>query len=300
MGRAMAGRLRDRGIDLVVWNRTASVAAELGRESGARVAVSPRAVAATADVILTAVADAEALHDVCTGEEGLLAGLRPSSVLIDTGTTGPKLVDRLAPRVADLGAYLLECPVAGTPARAERGELVLLVGGDVATHDRALPLLALLGHPVHVGALGAGTALKLALNAVLFTLNQVTSEALLLAEAEGVDPRTFLTALRASPGGAGIHGFLEAQYLDPATSVGAGTLAKVDKDLALVEGAWQRDGLSLPQVQQLRRTVSALVADGHAAAELGTMPDLLRRTAGHHPDVGPTDIHDTTAKGSTT
>ncbi len=299
MGRAMAQRLRDRGVDLVVWNRTASVAVDLARTAGARVADSPRALADAADVVLTAVADAVALHEVCTGEEGLLAGLRSGALLIDTGTTGPELVERLAPRVDHLGAHLLECPVAGTPARAERGDLVLLVGGDAVALGRALPLLCLLGHPVHVGSLGAGTALKLSLNAVLFSLNQVTSEALLLAEAGGVDPRTFLTALRASPMGAGIHGFLEAQYLDPQTSVGAGTLATVDKDLALAEAAWQRAGLSLPQIQQLRQTVSALVADGHAAVELGTMPDLLRRAGSQRSEAHHTDMHDATAKGST-
>lgn len=275
MGRAIAERLVASEVELVVANRTRAVADAFAETHGVRCAKSPRDLAKRVDVVLTCVADADALHEVCTGRDGLLAGLSPGALLIDMGTTGPRLVERLAPRVTDLDADILECPVAGTPARARHGGLTLLVGGEQSIAERARPLLRLLGQPVYVGPLGTGTTLKLAVNTVLFCLNHATAEALLLAGGGGIDPETFLTVLRASPAGAVIHDFLKIQYLDPAVSVGAGTIATVDKDLDLACQAATELRLELSLVEHLRQVVGTLTAEGHGSAEIGMLPHIL-------------------------
>lgn len=282
MGTAIGERLRATGHGLVVHNRTRDVAARFAEAHGATVSTSPRRLAGTVDVVLTCVADATALHEVCTGEDGLLAGLGPNSLVIDTGTTGPAVTDRLAPRVREARADLLECPVAGTPGRARQGALVLMTGGDPTAHERALPVLSCLGSPLHVGPLGTATPLKLAVNLVLFGLNQVTLEALAVVRAGGVDVELFLRALDGSPAGAAIHDVLAPQYHDSTRRLGVGTYRTVAKDIELLREIVGEPFGELPVAEELRRRAAALVADGHEHMELGaahlgaSMPEPTR------------------------
>lgn len=292
MGRAIGERLAAKGVDLAVYNRTTTVAREFSQEQGSRWVGSPREVGELADTVIISVSDDRALDQVCTGPAGLLSGVRPGVLLIDTSTTGTGVADELVSRLTELRANLLECPISGTPNRALQGALLLLAGGDSEDFKRALPLLRLLGEPLHVGKLGAGTALKLAVNVVLFSLNQATGEALLLAQAGGVDARRFLSVLRSSPAGAALHGLLEEQYIHPDTSVGAGTFATADKDLALASRAAIRGQLELPHLEKLREIIGALVNDGHGPAEIGTIPALMRArpkgsTVGPYTSVAP-------------
>lgn len=275
MGAAIAGRLAACGTDVVVWNRTAQVAKDVARTHGLEAVSSVHDVAARCEVVLSVVAGESALHDVCAGPFGLVAAMRPDSVLVDLGTTGPAVVERLAPRLAAKGVNLLESPLSGTPTRASEGRLVPLVGGPHHLFERVRPLFEQLGVPVHVGPLGAGTAMKLALNSVIFAHNHAVAEGLLLAEVGGVRPEVFLDVLSSSTVATPLQSFLTPQYLDPSVKLGVGTFETADKDLGLAADAADGAGVRLPMVSLVRAVVHEL-SNGDATAEIGTVVAHMR------------------------
>jgi 3-hydroxyisobutyrate dehydrogenase-like beta-hydroxyacid dehydrogenase len=184
MGSRMAQRLLDAGQRLIVWNRTESKTRHLA-QAGATVAATPATAASGADVVISMVADAEALQAVTEGDHGVLAGLREGTALVDMSTSGPDAVARLASRLSPT-TRLVDAPVLGSVAEAESGTLTIFAGGPAALVERVSPLLSALGRVVHVGPLGSGTAAKLIANASLFNTLGALGEALALGDALGL------------------------------------------------------------------------------------------------------------------
>src|SRR5260370_21657244 len=135
MGRPMAANLLKAGYDVTVWNRTASRADALVAQ-GAKLAATPREVAAASDVLFTIVSDPPALESVLWGETGVFSGLRRGSVIIESSTVSPGLEKRAALAAADLGSEFLEAPVTGGTWGPEKGELVFMVRGEASTRQR--------------------------------------------------------------------------------------------------------------------------------------------------------------------
>lgn len=166
LGGAVAARLRDRGFPLTVWNRTPRRAERL-RGLGVVVAKSAREAVADARIVLTCVADAEALRSVVTGPDGCVKGLGgvQRQVVCDLSTVGRACAREIAAAVKARGAKYLDCPVSGTVGPALRGELVALVGGAEPALRRAEPVLrALTKKVIHCGAVGQGQVMKIVLN----------------------------------------------------------------------------------------------------------------------------------------
>jgi 3-hydroxyisobutyrate dehydrogenase-like beta-hydroxyacid dehydrogenase len=197
MGSRMAGRLLGAGHDVLVWNRTAGSATALV-ELGAELAASPADAAGRAEATLIMVADPAALRAVTEGPEGVAAGARPSSTVIQMSTVGLPAVERLASALPE-GTALLDAPVLGSLVEAESGSLRIFVGGPSELAERWRPLLSALGSPVHVGPLGAGTAAKLVVNSTLFGALGVLGEALALADGLGLSREAAYEVLAASP-----------------------------------------------------------------------------------------------------
>ena len=123
MGAAMAARLRTRGADVVVHNRTRSRAAAVAAATGATVAETAREAAAGADVVLVSLADDAACTEAYGGEDGIVAGLSAATVVADTSTVGPWTSRRLNALVGERDAGMLDAPVSGSVSVVERGEL---------------------------------------------------------------------------------------------------------------------------------------------------------------------------------
>lgn len=184
MGSRIARRLVAAGHDVVVWNRTRARAAELVR-AGGRVADTPAEAAAESEVVLTVVSDRAALEEVCLGTAGVLAGLRPGSVLVEMSTVGPGAVHAVGALLPP-GVVLVDAPVLGSVAEAEAGELTIFVGATERGLALATPTLAELGTVVPVGRPGAGAAAKLVANAALFGCIALFGETLALSRALGL------------------------------------------------------------------------------------------------------------------
>lgn len=198
MGARMARNLEKKGFEVTVWNRTRAKADAL-RSDRIHVADSPRALAASVDAFCTCVADVPALREVCFGPEGLAAGARPGQLFVDFSTVSPELTCELEASFHSRGVDFVEAPVTGSKLGAEGGTLVLMVGGKVDAVGRASPLFEAVGSKwIHVGKMGDATYVKLGGNAVIASMLQGFSEAMLFVKRAGVDPRKFVEVVQAS------------------------------------------------------------------------------------------------------
>ena len=281
MGSAMARALANAGMPLVLANRTWSRCESLADELGCRAEASPAAVAATADVTLTMLADDRAVEDVYGGERGLLAGARRGAVLVDLSTVTPGLLRRFEAPARDAGVGLLDAPVSGSTATAASGTLTLMVGGEAGDLERARPALEPLAASIyHVGALGTGGAMKLAVNTVIFGLNGAVAEGLVLAEAAGIDRALAYEVLATSAVGAPYLGYKRASFLDPAGTPPAFSLALAEKDLTLIAALARELGVPVEQADLNLALVRAASTAGRAELDFSTVAEELRaRTA---------------------
>jgi 3-hydroxyisobutyrate dehydrogenase-like beta-hydroxyacid dehydrogenase/predicted ester cyclase len=255
MGGAMAHRLLERGHPVSVWNRSAEKAAGLA-QAGARVASTPRDAAAGASAVLASVADGDALAAVLEGPDGALAGLAPGAVVVNLSTVDPAQLHRLA----ETGVELLDAGVLGNARHARSGELRVYAGGDAGTLARVRPLLDDLAKQVrHVGALGAGMELKLALNLVMGLEMQALGEAVAYGVSRGLDRGLVLEAIAESGFSAPVMSFKARRMAARRYEEPDFRLSLMAKDLALVaSGA----GVELPLAQSARATHEAAVGAG--------------------------------------
>jgi 3-hydroxyisobutyrate dehydrogenase-like beta-hydroxyacid dehydrogenase len=197
MGSRMARRLVETGHRVVVWNRTAEKAVELV-ELGAQQADSPADAARQAEVVLTMLADPEALWAVVEGADGCAAGAGEGLTVIEMSTVGQAAVARLRSLLPQ-ETGLLDAPVLGSFLEVEAGSLRIFVGGPDPLVERWTPLLSELGSPLHVGPLGAGAAAKLVANSTLFGVVGVLGEAVALGRGLGLTTEAIFDVLAATP-----------------------------------------------------------------------------------------------------
>jgi 3-hydroxyisobutyrate dehydrogenase-like beta-hydroxyacid dehydrogenase len=192
MGSRIARRLLDAGHELTVWNRTRARAEAFG----APVAETPADAAGGVDVVITMVADPEALRNVTEGPDGVAAGARGGTTVIEMSTVGPDAVARLR---SLLRTDLLDAPVLGSVSEADGGTLSIFVGGDEAVFEERRDVLETLGAPMYVGPSGAGAAAKLIANTTLIGTIGVLGEALALGEGLGLPRERVFEVLAKTP-----------------------------------------------------------------------------------------------------
>jgi 3-hydroxyisobutyrate dehydrogenase len=186
---------------VTVWNRTREKTQALAL-AGASVAATPAELATQAEIIITFLTDAAAINATYHGSSGLLAGEVRGKLFIDMSTVRPETEKALAVKVSAKGAALIECPVGGTVGAAKEGKLFGFVGGEASDVARARPVLDQLCRRVeHVGAIGAGASLKLAINLPLLVYYQALGEALSLCRGLNIDPARLIDIFADTSGG---------------------------------------------------------------------------------------------------
>jgi 3-hydroxyisobutyrate dehydrogenase len=201
MGEAVAGRLLSVGHEVRVWNRTRNKTEALAL-AGASLAATPAELATGAQIIITFLTDAAAIDATYHGSDGLLAGEARGKLFIDMSTVRPETQKTLAAKVSAKGAALIECPVGGTVGPAKEGKLFGFVGGDADAVARAKPVLEQLCRRVeHVGAVGAGASMKLAINLPLLVYYQALGEALSLCKNLHLEPTRLIDIFADTSGG---------------------------------------------------------------------------------------------------
>ena len=186
MGSEMVNRLLSKGHTVTGYNRTKGKAEWLIKK-GLKWADSPRAVAASVDVVFSMVTNSTALEAIAEGPHGILAGLAPGKIYVDISTVSPEYSRSLAEKVRARGADMVDAPVSGSVITLQEGKLSVMVGGRKATFENIKPLLEDIGPKVtYVGDNGLALVLKIACNLSLAVQMLAFSEGVLLAEKSGI------------------------------------------------------------------------------------------------------------------
>lgn len=258
MGSAMARAVAAGGAELVLYNRTSERARALADELGASVAGSAAEAAAGADVAITMLTDGDAVRATWDGPDGLVAGAHDGGVLVDSSTVPPDTLAVFEAAVRERGSGILDAPVSGSTKLAEAGQLTIMAGGSAGDVERARPAIELLARQVdHVGPLGSGAALKLAVNALIFAINNSLGEALVLAERAGLDRATAYEVFASSAAAAPFVGYKRDSFVDPDGTPVAFSLDLAAKDLDLILGLADRLGVPMAQARVNRELLTA-------------------------------------------
>jgi 3-hydroxyisobutyrate dehydrogenase-like beta-hydroxyacid dehydrogenase len=280
MGGSMARALAAAGFEVIAWNRTPEPAEAIARELGGRVVARPADVASAADICVSMLADGAAVEAVYRGTDGLLAGARPGNVLADSSTVPPSTIRGLETDARAAGAGILDAPVSGSVGLAEAGSLTIMVGGAASDLERARPVLEALAKTVfHMGPLGSGAAMKLAVNALIFGLNEAVAEGLVLAEAAGIERSLAYDVLTSSAAGAPFVGYKRAAFLEPDETPVAFALDLAAKDLRLIADLAREVGVPMPQAITNLETIAAASAGGRGGRDFSAVAEHLRRSA---------------------
>lgn len=267
MGRGMTNNLLKAGHKVMVWNRTAARMDEFAA-AGAQTASSPAELAAQCDVILICVSDTPDVEEVLFGENGVSAGVKSGALVVDHSTISPQKTVEMAKRLNTQGVAYLDAPVSGGSEGAKNGTLSIMVGGEAVDFERAMPILQAYGKTItHVGAQGAGQMAKL-VNQILVVVNQLAaSEALLFAQAGGLDLAKTIDAVKGGAAGSWMLANRGPQMIVRDFRPGF-TIDLQQKDLRLVLEAADEMGIPLiatSMVFQMYRTLQAqgLGGDGN-------------------------------------
>jgi 3-hydroxyisobutyrate dehydrogenase len=268
IGTPMARHLAREPFALSVWNRTAAKAAAFARDTTARVARTPAEAARGADVVVTCLPTSPDVEALLDGADGLLAGLREGSTLVDCTSGDPATSRRIAARLAERGVGFLDAPVSGGVAGAETGALTVMVGGDAALLERARPVLEAFGQRiVHCGETGAGDAVKAVNNALLAVHLWSAAEGLASLARAGVDPAVALDVINASSGRSNSSMNLFPERVLTRAFPRTFRLALLDKDVGIAAGVARETRTTAPLLQ----LVSELFRLAHV--ELGEEAD---------------------------
>jgi 3-hydroxyisobutyrate dehydrogenase-like beta-hydroxyacid dehydrogenase len=284
MGSAIAGRVLEGGNALTVWNRTPAKAAELAR-NGAEVAPTIAAVCAGADVVMTMLANDEALLEVALDPEGIVASLASEATHVVMGTHGVSAVRTLTERHAEAGQILVAAPVLGRPDVAAAGQLGIVAAGPADALRRCRPLFEAIGrHTFEAGDRPeSATSIKLANNFALGAAIETMAEAFALVRTYAVEPALFYEVLT------------EGLFAAPAYKVYGTIIVEEDydrvgfttelalKDVDLTLAAAEQAHVPLPTAAVLRDRLLSAIADGDGDRDWAVLAQAQARLSGLDP-----------------
>ena len=272
MGQSMCGHLIDAGYPMTVFSRTRQKA-EPVLARGAVWADSPQAVAGASDVVFTMVGFPQDVRQVYLGSDGVIAGARSGSLLIDMTTTEPTLAREIDGQARSRGASAVDAPVSGGDVGARNRALSIMVGGEQDAVARAMPFFEILGkNIVHQGAPGAGQHTKMCNQIVIAGTMIGVCESLLYAYAAKLDPEKMLTSIRSGAAGCWTLENLAPRILKHNFEPGF-IVEHFIKDMGIALAEAQRMGLSMPGLALVHQLYLALQAQGHGRR--GTQALLL-------------------------
>ncbi len=280
MGRPMAINCLKAGYEVTVFNRTAEKTKPLA-EAGAAVAASPAEVAGASDIVLMCVSASDDVLSVALDEHsGVIAGVAAGAIVVDHSTVAPTVAGRCAKAFAAKGVGFLDAPISGGDTGAIAGTLSIMVGGDEAHFDRALPVLEAMGKTItHCGDSGAGYVAKLC-NQICSGLHLVAAaEAVSLAVSVGVDPHKMLQAIRSGAAGSWMLDNLAGKMIDGDYKPGFFVDYQL-KDLRLASAVAQEINLPLPGTALAEELFCSATALGHGRDGTAAIYEVARTLAG--------------------
>jgi 3-hydroxyisobutyrate dehydrogenase len=282
MGWAMAACLVRAGFTVNVNDSRRDVADNFVQQIGGFAPDSLRQLAQMSDVVVTMLPTSAIVeHVLATGDDTVLAGINPGTVVIEMSSGVPSVTQMLALRVAALGGHLIDAPVSGGVPRAKTGELAIMVGGDAAVIDRAMPVLQAMGTSVlRTGAVGSGQAMKALNNLVSAGGFLIGIEALLIGSRFGLDPAVMVDVLNAATGMNNSTQKKFKQFVLSRSFASGFSLDLLVKDLSIALQVGRETGTATPFAGLCREMAAAAATMLGPGADHTAFAKLSERLAG--------------------
>lgn len=275
MGAGMARRLLAAGHPVVVFNRDKRKCASLAAE-GATVGATPRDAAAQATTVFSMVTDDTASRALWLGADGILAGIRPGTVCIESSTLSVEWITELAKCVSANGAEFLDGPVTGSKAQVATGELKFLVGGSATTLERVRPILAAMSHEIiHLGPVGSGVYVKLVNNFLNGVQVAAFAEALFAIERSGIDPTAALGVITNGASGSPIVKTMAARMSSRDYTPNF-LLKLLEKDLRYAIDEGDRRTASMTMATAARQLLQRAMTAGYGDRDMSAVIETFR------------------------
>lgn len=231
MGANMVENLQNRGFEVVFIARKQDVIDKVLARGNATLAKTPKELAEKSDIVELCVTTSDVVESLVYGDDGLMAGMKEGSVLIDFGTSIPESTKKIGADLAKKGIGMIDAPLGRTPAHATEGKLNIMAAGDKATFDKYEPMLKEQGENIfYLGALGAGHTTKLVNNFMGMTTVTAMSQAFAAAELAGVDRQQLYDIMSAGPSNSPFMKFCKNYAVDGVSDLGF-SLNNANKDL---------------------------------------------------------------------
>jgi 3-hydroxyisobutyrate dehydrogenase-like beta-hydroxyacid dehydrogenase len=276
MGHGMAKNIVEKGYGLTIMgHRNREPVEDLVRR-GAVEAKTPRELAARATIIFLCVTSSTQVEAVVRGPDGLAAGARPGTVIVDCSTADPNSTMALAAELAPRDIHLCDAPLGGTPAQAEEGLLSSMVGASDAIFARIKPVCETWAQKVtHLGPVGDGHKMKLINNFVAMGYGAIYAEALTLAVKSGISPQTFDSVVRGSRMDCGFYQTFMNYVLDRNRDAHKFTLVNALKDMRYVENMADSVSMANPVGNAVKNSYAMAVASGMAEDYVPMVSDFI-------------------------
>jgi len=274
MGSKMARNLLKGGYELTVYNRSPSAVRELVRE-GAAAASSPTQMAETCDVVILSLPSTKAVEETVTGERGLIHGLPPGGVVVDTSTINPEASKKISDEMRRRGLHFLDAPVSGGPEGAAAGTLAIMVGGDRDAFMRCEGIFRAMGKNVfYLGESGSGLRVKLFNQALVGAYFAAIAEAYVWSSKMNVKLEDLERVITKSWGDSGVFRHFLLVVGSGNFKEGA-TFKNLTKDLSIILESAEKEGVSLSLLELANRYMSGASRLGYEDLDASSLYQFL-------------------------
>ncbi|MGE0224043.1 MAG: NAD(P)-dependent oxidoreductase [Acetobacteraceae bacterium] len=281
MGWPMAACLVRAGFTVNVNDSRREVANNFVQQVGGSAPDTLKQLAAASDVIVTMLPTSAIVENVLSGgDDNVLAGMKPGTIVIEMSSGVPSVTQRLAEQVASLGGTMIDGPVSGGVPRAKTGQLAIMVGGEAAAIDQAMPVLSAMGSVLRTGAVGSGQAMKALNNMVSTGGFLIGIEALLIGQRFGLDPGVMTDVLNAATGMNNSTQKKFRQYVLSRSFDAGFTMGLLAKDLSIAMQVARETGTAAPLSALVREMIVSSEALFGANADHTEMAKWCERIAG--------------------
>jgi 3-hydroxyisobutyrate dehydrogenase-like beta-hydroxyacid dehydrogenase len=280
MGYPMARNLLRAGHEVTLWSHTSSKAKELAAAEKGKFAGTPKEVAQDAECVFLCVGTPAMAEQVILGENGVIEGARPGTIVADASTISPSGSRKIGAALGKKGIHYLDIPCTGSTPGANAGTLTFMAGGDQSLLDKIRPWMEPMGKRIYYcGPAGMGLQAKLSQNLILSNILQAFNEGMVLATKGGVDPKLMLEVLSNSAAKSGLIEF-KAPYVLDRNFAPQFSVKWMHKDIGLMLDSAQALKVPLPLTALTRQMFQAAISTGHADEDICSTIKVLEGLAG--------------------
>lgn len=276
MGQGMARNLLEKGFALTVMGHRNRKPVEELVAVGAAEATSPRELAARSRIIFLCVTGSAQVESVLKGENGIIAGAQPGTVVVDCSTSDPTVTVRLAQELEAAGLHMADAPLGGTPKQAAEGKLSAMIGAAPEVFARIRPVCeAWAEKVVHIGPVGDGHKMKLLNNFLSMGYAAIYAEALTLGQKVGITPQTFDSVVRGGRMDCGFYQTFMQYVLERDRDAHKFTLSNALKDVRYLESVANAAGIANPVGNAVKNSFAGAVANGKGEDYVPMLSDWI-------------------------